>query len=250
MNHVDQRLQRAGAETRQLAQDRQPPTLSEKPRFDRVASGWIVFVGAFTVVALTFGIIPWLMGGTDTQPQLADTPPLSSPVDTGPATTSPSDLTTATIPTCSADGVAMPPDTSGLPDAVAATVANVVEAATSCDLAALEALAGEGFTTSFGGGGPENFARWEDEGEGKLGILVEILGMSHATLPTEGGESYVWPAAFAYDRWEDIPDDLMNELRQIYTQEELDQISGLGAYGGWRTAIDQDGKWMFFVAGD
>ena len=251
MNNVEQRLQRAGAETRQLAQDRQPPVLSEKRRLDRAASGWIVFAGAFTLVALTFGIIPWLMGGTDARPQLGDTPPLSAPVDTGaPASTSPADPSTAGVSTCSADGVALPPDPSGLPDAVAATRVAVVEAATSCDLTGIEAVAGDGFTTTFGGGDAENFARWEDEGEGKLGILVQILGMSHATVQTEDGEIYVWPAAFAYDRWEDIPDDLTDELQQIYTEEELDQFSGFGSYGGWRTGIDQDGDWMFFVAGD
>jgi hypothetical protein len=251
MNNVEQRLQRAAAETRQLAHDRWPRELDEKARRDRAASGWIVFAGAFTLVAMTFGLIPWLVGGTDAQPQMGDTPPLSAPADTGaPATTAPADPSTAAVSTCSADGVTLPPGPSGLPDAVAATGAAIVEAATSCDLAAIEALAGEGFTTSFGGGGVENFARWENEGEGKLGILVQILGMSHATVQTEGGEIYVWPAAFGYDRWDDIPDDLIDELRQIYTDEELDQISGLGSYGGWRTGIDQDGDWMFFVAGD
>jgi hypothetical protein len=39
-------------------------------------------------------------------------------------------------------------------------------------------------------------------------------------------------------------------MSTIYTQDELDQISGLGSYGGWRTAIDESGDWMYFVAGD
>jgi hypothetical protein len=112
-------------------------------------------------------------------------------------------------------------------------------------------LATDGFNTSFGGGGFDNLAIWEEEGEGKLGLLVEILDLTHATIEApEGKDIYVWPAAFAYESWDAIPDDLLDELHQVYTQEELDQIAGLGSYGGWRTGIDEDGAWLFFVAGD
>jgi hypothetical protein len=30
----------------------------------------------------------------------------------------------------------------------------------------------------------------------------------------------------------------------------LDELSGFGSYAGWRTGIDSDGNWAWFIAGD
>jgi hypothetical protein len=60
----------------------------------------------------------------------------------------------------------------------------------------------------------------------------------------------VWPAAATYGTWEEIPDEQLAELGTLYSDEELEQISGYGTYIGWRTGIDQDGNWIYFVAGD
>ncbi len=60
----------------------------------------------------------------------------------------------------------------------------------------------------------------------------------------------MWPSAFAYDSWEEIPSADLEALRTIYTDEELDQIATFGAYAGWRVGITEEGVWRFFVAGD
>jgi hypothetical protein len=61
---------------------------------------------------------------------------------------------------------------------------------------------------------------------------------------------YVWPSAFIYDTWEEIPPADLDVLSEIYSREELDQIATFGSYAGWRIGIAEDGAWRFFVAGD
>jgi hypothetical protein len=254
MNDLEKRLQDAAAETRRLAQQRWPGPPAE-PAVRRSRSGWLVFAGAFAAVAVTFGLLPWLMGDTTTgaRDPSEDTPPLSAPVDTTDtsATSAASTPSTTSPESCSGGGTPIPGEDSSLPAPVSATRDAILAAATSCDFDTLESLAPDDFITSYGGGGVENLAVWEEEGEGELATLVQILGMSHGTQPDgKGGVIYVWPAAFAYGTWDDIPDEAMEELRQIYTDEELEVISGLGSYGGWRTGIDEAGNWRFFIAGD
>jgi hypothetical protein len=75
-------------------------------------------------------------------------------------------------------------------------------------------------------------------------------GTPFATQEIEGDTWYVWPSAFVYDTWDDIPDEDLEALLTVYTQEELDQIAAFGSYAGWRIGITEDGDWRFFVAGD
>ena len=104
----------------------------------------------------------------------------------------------------------------------------------------------------FGGGDASLLEEWENEGEGKLGILLTILDMSHAVQETGDGDTYyVWPGAFAADSWDEITDEQMAEIRELHTQEELDQMAEFfDGYAGWRTGIRTDGNWRYFVAGD
>lgn len=241
MSNVEERLDAAAAETRRLAATRTPVPISQpqrgKPR------GWLAFAAAFAVVIVTFGLIPLLTGGNESQPADDSTPVSSAPADTA------STETTADV-SCSAAGASVPSAAAGLPEPVATTRQAIIDAAAACDLDALEGLAAEGFNSSFGGGGVENLRRWEDEGTGRLGTLLDLFGMTHDTVETDDGVIYVWPAAHVYESWDAIPADLIEELRQIHTDEELDMFSEFGSYGGWRTGIDQDGNWLYFVAGD
>lgn len=66
----------------------------------------------------------------------------------------------------------------------------------------------------------------------------------------DGTRDYVWPAAFAYEHCDDIPQGYLDELLSIHTRAEVDQLSGLGSYARWRTGIGGDGEWRYFVAGD
>jgi len=240
MNSVEQRLRSAAEETRQLVNRRLPAPLATSQPASKL--GWVASAAAFAVVAIAFGVVPWLAGGNGQTG--GEAPPLTTPADTADPSDDPN-------VSCSSTDTPFPSGAEGLPPNVARTRDAIAAAAAGCDVDAIEALAGDGFTTSFGGGGAENISVWEKEGTGQLGTLLRILDMSYATVDNgQGDQIYVWPAAFAYRSWEEIPAELIDELREIYTQRELDQLAGLGSYGGWRAGIDESGNWLFFVAGD
>ena len=135
----------------------------------------------------------------------------------------------------------------GVPPAVADTRAALIEAAESGDYEALRpVLPGSGFSYTFGGpvqGGP--IAYWQQvetqTGERPIEILGRILRMPY----TLSGGRYVWP--FAYDKRQE---DLTAYERELLG-ELADAYSGAGSgYLGWRTGIEPDGTWRFFIAGD
>jgi hypothetical protein len=246
MNKLEQRLNTAAAETRQLAR-RRPVTKFEE-RTQTGLSGALILASAFAVVIVLFGLLPLLMSEPtgSTGPEVG-TPSTPAVTPTNVATT----IATAPEGECSAQGVSLPAEAEALPAAVANTREAILAAAAACDIAALESFAGETFTTSFGGGGVENLRSWEDRGEQPLAKLLHLFDMSYATVDLEDGrEIYVWPAAATYESWSEISDEEMNELRQVHSEGELDEIAEYGSYIGWRTGIDQDGTWLYFVAGD
>jgi hypothetical protein len=142
-------------------------------------------------------------------------------------------------------------DPRDLTEPVAEKVTAIAEAAAGCNATGLAAQASDDITTTFGpGSGPKDIASWPADDE-RFEIIAELLNMNRGvTEMPDGSRLFVWPAAFAYDTWDQIPDAAMDELLRIYTQEELDQISLLGSYGGWRIGITESGEWIFFVAGD
>jgi hypothetical protein len=246
MSNVDQILQDAANETRQAAMRRRPAPLETTRPAHR--QGWLTFAAAFALVVIAFGLIPWLAGIGEPAPLGDSTPPpepmVTSPtitgttVGTGPATSCPS----AQLPAPQAMG--------GLPEAVAATRDAIVAAALTCDFEALEEIAGEGFSTSFGGGGSENLLIWNDRGLEPTVILLHLLDMSNATIPGPEGVIYVWPAAHSYETWEQVTEEDLDELASIHTEGELDSFASAGGYLGWRTGIAENGEWMFLIAGD
>lgn len=152
------------------------------------------FAAAFALVVVTVGVVPLLTGSTGKQ-LLGDGPaPPPSEESTTPTTTA-----TAPEPPCSSAGVPIPEQTIGLPPAVAKTREAVIAAALKCDLSTLRELAGNGFTTHFGGGDGDDLPLWEEEGRGQLGTLLKLFDMSHAETSHEGRIIYVWPAAHAYE---------------------------------------------------
>lgn len=247
MSEIDERLETAASEVRDIARGRRTPPV---PSPSAAPRGWLAFAGAFVVVA-TIGLAASLLGSAETiEPGGSSTP--TSHLSTPTTTTSPLESTDAPVPTCSATGVETPPAANGLPQAVADTRQAIIEAASSCSLAQLVEIAGDDLATSFGDdAGTLNLLEWEQGGRGELGTLLRILGTSYALIEPDGQPSiYVWPAAFAHDTWDEIPPDQLAELGAIYTQDELDQIAQFGSYAGWRIGIDESGKWLFFIAGD
>lgn len=240
MNNVDDRLRRAAAETRQLAEHRRPARLPVgQPRSRR---GPLVLAAAFVIVIGLFGVLPLLLDTTADESPLGSAPPVTEAG--GPSST-------GAVESCSSDGYSRPADDPTLPTPVASSRGALITWALDCDVAALIERAGEDFLTDFGGGGAENLQEWEVEGMGQLGTVLTLFDMSYGVLEFENRSSiYVWPAAYAYESWDDIPADEVAELKALYTSEELDLMRDAGAYLGWRMGIDEEGQWMFLVAGD
>lgn len=137
-----------------------------------------------------------------------------------------------------------------LPTAVEETRAALLAAAESGDYEALRPLLPTtGFEYTFGGavpGGP--IAYWkqleQDTEERPLETLAKILRMPYSL--SRG--YYVWP--FAYDVAS--VNDLSAHERELLAQlGPLNTLFSEGTgYLGWRTGIDPNGVWTFFVAGD
>ncbi|MGH9198182.1 MAG: hypothetical protein ACRD1T_20925, partial [Acidimicrobiia bacterium] len=134
------------------------------------------------------------------------------------------------------------------PDAVSETRGALMQAAHDGDWQALADLIPEsGFTFSYGGD-TDPIAYWKDlerSGTRVLHILETLMCYSGSEY--EG--VYLFP-----DAAEKAPSDWtegdMAVLREIYSEEELEQLRQQDSYYGWRVGIEPDGTWIFFVAGD
>jgi hypothetical protein len=139
---------------------------------------------------------------------------------------------------------------SGLPVAVEAKRAEILEAAESGSYDALRPLIPEtGFTYTFGGeveGGP--IAYWQqlerDTDENPLELLETVLRMP--PVLTRG--IYVWPWAYTVASADDLSEHERELLAPLGPTSRL-FVPGTG-YLGWRAGIAPDGSWVFFVAGD
>ncbi len=245
-NDIERRLEQASSEVREVAGQKRVPTV---PSPSPAPRGWLVFAAAFAAVAIIGSVS--LLGNRGTVEPGDGAAPTTQLV-TPTTTTVPETSTSALVPTCSATGVELPLTADGLPPTVEDTRDAIIEAASSCSLVQLIEIAGDDLRTSFGDdAGVQNLLMWEDDGQGELDTLLKLLDMSYAVIEPDGQPKiYVWPAAFAHDFWEDIPADELEELTTLYSQEELDQLSVFGSYAGWRVGIDEDGRWLFFIAGD
>lgn len=149
------------------------------------------------------------------------------------------------------------PDQQGLPEEVAATRAAIVEAAVVCDYEGLAELAQQGdqdFTFSFGGG-DDPAEHWRDQEAEELGpdpmrYLAGLLKRPYESREVEGTTQYLWPAAFAYESWDAVPEEQKEALRPLYNEVNFNDFARFGGYLGYRVGIDEGGNWLFFVAGD
>jgi len=248
MNKLEQRMEDAAAEVRQVSRHAHPRDLGATRSRN---SARLAFATAFVVV-IAIGIIPFLTRGTDQVPL----GPIGSPGSVPSTVATVPTPTTAPLPApdldCSAAGMPQVDRQPNLPEVVATMRADIVRAATACDYEALEALAGPQLLTNFGGGGFESFYTWRDQGDDMLDLMVSLLAMPHGLQVIEGQpDIYAWPAAFTYDSWDEIPEEELEALRELYTDEELRQSEEFfDGYALWRLGITEDGDWKFFLAGD
>ena len=156
--------------------------------------------------------------------------------------------------TCSAGGLdpvlIVQPD---LPDPIADTRRAVYEAALGCNWEALRGLTVAGFTSTFASP-TDPIALWQRQEllhYEPMRYLGEILRRPPATIGGGEGElSYMWPSAFAFDSWDQVPDADREALRPLYDDADFASFAQFGGYLGYRVGILETGGWQFFVAGD
>ncbi len=141
-----------------------------------------------------------------------------------------------------------------LPVAVADMREQIWQAAVVCDYDSLADLTSPDlFTYSFGGSGDPAayWAQLEADGEEPMRFLAETLNLSFATTDAgDLGTAYVWPSAFAYPTWADVPQADRDMLATLYGQAAIGDWELFGSFIGYRIGITEDGEWIYYVAGD
>jgi len=244
MIDIERRLDESAAEIRDRTGGLLPPGLPlggtrSRPR------GWMVMAAGFALVVVALGL-PALIGRMSggSPPRAPETTAVLDPV----ATTGPSDpVTTVGSETyCPVQGVLDLGPQPGLPAPVAAARQGIATAALDCDWDRLAEYAVPDFTSSFGGGGFEEMLR-----SGPVELLVPLLNTPYGIVDSGEGRIFVWPSAFVYKTWDEVPEEDLRALDPIYKEDLYEtMIPGSESYLGWRIGITERGEWLYFVAGD
>ena len=218
------------------------------------------------------GVTVYVLSDTNEDSPLPPTtvtlsPTLSEPVDSTP---SPSDDDASNENSCSAAGLDTILTTSedpneGLPPPVAAMRSAILNAALDCDYEELERLALEGrefFSYSFGvEKSPASFWRAREREARRSGqetseymrYLIEILQRPYCTERNDDGTGtdtkvtyYIWPRVHCSNRTAED----WNDLKGVYTNDQIQQMRAADLYYGFRVGILEDGDWVYFIAGD
>ena len=151
------------------------------------------------------------------------------------------------------DGAGVVPPQDGLPEAVAKKRAEIWTAARSADYSKVASLvAPDGFEYTFGGpveGGPAAYWQRLDQTtkDRPLPTLVAILQLPYTRDPQSG--IYVWPHAFTRKASTMSPTEKA-ELTKALGMQAVKAYEQLDSYLGYRAGIDEEGDWVFYVAGD
>jgi hypothetical protein len=143
-----------------------------------------------------------------------------------------------------------------LPREVIATRDEILLYAKAGSLRGLEdiALRHDGFASNFGGQDHRLF--WDLMRRAGLDPAIklqQLFQMKPGVREVDGVRWYVWPDLAARDAADLIPEKLSFEDR--HRLEELIRTDGIAkirvgeGYPGMRTAISEDGKWIYFVLG-
>ncbi|MFW2382518.1 MAG: hypothetical protein ACN4GZ_12225 [Acidimicrobiales bacterium] len=149
--------------------------------------------------------------------------------------------------TCSSFGAAVPSAPAGLNADQRATFDAITAALAACDWDTLDELTPPTFMASFGGGDPIEL--WQSSEASDEPILAILLAHLSVQPGFDHGGFASWPRA-AGEFWEDVTPEMQAELLDLgYTRDDFESYAEIG-YIGYRTGIDADGTWMYYVAGD
>ena len=148
------------------------------------------------------------------------------------------------------------PEPVVVPDAVAATREEILKHATRGSLSGLSrfANANDGFVSNFGNEPHRDY--WDLMR--RIGIdpnlkLRALLDLPVGVREVDGVKWYVWPDLAAKNAEDLIPEKLSfrdrKRLRDLVGDDGVAEIRDGKGYPGMRTAIAEDGRWIYFVLG-
>nr|WP_321509372.1 hypothetical protein [uncultured Hyphomonas sp.] len=148
------------------------------------------------------------------------------------------------------------PEPVEIPDAVAATRDEMLGYAKRGSLSGLSRLAGrnEGFVSNLGG--QDHRAYWDLMR--RIGVdpnrqLRALMELPVGVREVDGVKWYVWPDLAAKNAEDLIPEKLSfrdrKRLQDLVGEDGIAEIRAGKGYPGMRTAITEDGRWVYFVLG-
>jgi hypothetical protein len=78
--------------------------------------------------------------------------------------------------------------------------------------------------------------------------LVGMLDRPYGKVSKGELVTYVWPSAYAYQSWVEVPREARQAFRPLYGDEDFEQFAEFGSYIGNRVGITDAGDWLYFVA--
>lgn len=143
------------------------------------------------------------------------------------------------------------PDQVGLPREVEATRQAIYVAALSRDYDRLTELATyPNFSYSFGGPHPGGFLGYLKQREvaGKespFDIIPTLLRLPYG----KSGGIYAWPGVF-YKKSSEWTEEDVALMRTFLSDEQIESFRKFGGYIYYRVGINENGDWIFYIAGD
>ena len=152
------------------------------------------------------------------------------------------------------------PKQEGLPDAVAAKREAIYKAARSRNYDTLAVQAATPFKYSFGETTEDGFAGFLATADEHLALDTEVAKGKYKNnfeiiqallkLPYAlQGDIYVWPAVFTKGAADWTEEDIA-QMKKLLPDELIEGYRQFGAYAYYRLGITEEGKWVYYIAGD
>lgn len=144
-----------------------------------------------------------------------------------------------------------PPQIEPLTDAVASTVRELREIASSGGYRELARLADETPSFRSNNAGMSHREYWnlkERTGDFPAAHVGQVLRRRHTVADTPEGKVYIWPD-LAMLKPQEITPALAREIDGLLGEGQADELRRGGIWPGYVLGIGEDGTWLYFVSG-
>lgn len=136
----------------------------------------------------------------------------------------------------------------GLPEQVELKRQSIYRAAYEKNYENLANEAESNFSYSFGGSEENGFIDYlknKENSEELLGTITTLLELPYV----KHSNIYTWPSVFTKEPKDWTEEDIA-QMKIFLTDEEIETYREFGGYAYYRLGITEEGKWIYFIAGD